>query len=216
MASQRFHFTVDQAHNKANNELSRDTKRLQISAGVFGALLLLIAAGLWFAIAHSAYLYMAVIALLTFGLLSFIIMLVVPQKVGSAQSIYDSYDLVPAIVAEVNPRDCVLMALVNVNVNPELPPRWGLATRTVTGLVGHEKVVGERVPSVAVSGRRSVSDKEHWQEIAPMPIAWGTPDTSVIKEAEQKIPAEQWRKLEKIQDKLSEVKETPLNLLVLK
>ena len=212
-----FKFQVDEPFAKKNNEMLKDTRRLQISAIIFGILLLVGAAALfaWWGQGSAIGLIGGIIAL-TFGLLCFFLAVVVPRKVGGAQQLYDSYPLAPAVIAEVNERDVVLMALVNTNVDPSLPPRWGAALRTVTRIEGiSEPKLGQRVPVAAVQGRRSVGDQEHWDEISPMPIAWGTPDQEIVTAARKAIPEDQWARLDKARKRLDEAKNTRFNLLVL-
>ena len=215
MSATDFPFTVDETHNKANNELFRDSRRLVVSAGVFGLIQLAVAAGVLLHFGGQPWVWMMAIALAVMALVSFGMMVVLPRKVGTAQELYDRYPLAPAIVAEVNERDLVLLALVDTTVDETGEPRWALAARTVTRLAGHPRKVGERVPSVAVSGQRNLSDREHWSEVTPMPISWATPDRSVIDRAADAIPAARWKRLEKSLDRLPEVRETPADLLVL-
>lgn len=209
-----FSFQVDESHARARNELLKDTKRLQLSAVIFGVILLAIGWGL------NVYLggIMGTIVLASFALMamvSFIIALILPGKVGNAQQLYDNYHLCPAIIAKVNPRDMALLSLVNLNTDESAPPRWGLAARTVTRIEGHERQQGQKVPSVAITGRRSMKNTSTWDEISPMPIAWGTTDQEVIEEARKAIPHEQWALLEKNTDRLDEVLKTRFNLLPL-
>ncbi len=209
-----FEFDVNEEHAKKNNELLKDTKRLQISAFLFGLILLAIGFGLKLYFGGT----LGILVIGTFGimaLISFILIIVIPKQVGNAQSLYRNYELCPAIIAQVNSRDMTLLALVNLNSNPELEPRWGLATRTVTRIEGHERREGERVPAVAITGRRSVKSQEKWDEISPMPIAWGTPNTEIIKAAGQAIPQEQWDLLENNANKAQEVLKTRFHLLEL-
>ncbi|GAA1474525.1 DUF3239 domain-containing protein [Corynebacterium felinum] len=209
-----FNFSVDNEHAKKNNELLKDTKRLQISAALFGFILL----GVGYGLSHVYPGTLGTIIIGTFAVMavvSFALIFVIPRQVGTADKLYATYELCPAVIAEVNPRDMVLLALVNINANREGEPRWGLATRTITRLEGHNRKKGERVPSVAVTGRRSVKSQEVWDEISPMPIAWGTTDATVIKEATKTIPFEQWNLLEKNVSKLDQVKATRFNLLPL-
>ncbi|AKK02595.1 DUF3239 domain-containing protein [Corynebacterium epidermidicanis] len=209
-----FHFTVDENYNKAHNEYSKDVTRLQLSAGVLGALLLAVALGIFF-LTTVGWRLVALVALGTFAIFCFSLIFILPRQIGGAQRLYDSYELVPAIVAEVNPRDLVLMALVNASADPAAQRRPALALRTVTKLEGHPTKVGVRVPSVAVSGRRSIGKDAQWDEISPMPIAWATPDRSVLVDAERAIPEAEWRRLDKLLPRLKDVQTTTYNLLVL-
>lgn len=209
-----FTFTVDEAWAKKNNELLRDTRRLCLSAFLLGAVLL--AAGL--GIANFVGSVGGVIVAGVFAALAVIFVIIgiiAPAKVGGAQQLYDAYPLAPAIIAEVNPRDIVLMALVNTAVDPAQPPRWALALRTVTAIKGHQRKLGTRIPAVAVSGRRTTRNEGFWDEVTPMPIAWGTPDPDVISAARKAIEHQQWNILEKNLKNLDKVKATKYNLLVL-
>ena len=212
-----FKFEVDEAFAKKNNEMLKDTRRLQASAVVFGVLLLALAVAVyaWWGQGQVWGLVGGIIAL-TFALVSFVLAVAVPRKVGGAQELYDTYPLAPAVIAEVNERDFLLMALVNTNVDPQLPPRWGVALRTVSRVPGVKvPKLGTRIPVAAVQGRRSVRDQEHWDEISPMPIAWGTPDEDVVNTARRAIPEDQWARLDKARKRLDDAKATRYNLLVL-
>ncbi|WP_080796063.1 DUF3239 domain-containing protein [Corynebacterium pacaense] len=210
-----FPFQVDEAYAKKNNEFLRDARRLQVSAFFFG--LVLIAGGVagYYAAGGAVWGWILAFVLGVMALISFIMIPVLPRQMGSAQSLYDNYDLVPAVIAEVNPRDVVLLALVNINVDDSAAPKWALATRTITRVGMHPRKLGTRVPSVAVTGRRRVRNQEQWDEISPMPITWGTTDVDVVRRAEKTIPHEQWARLEKLRGRLDEVKETRFNLLEL-
>lgn len=211
-----FKFQVDEAFAKKNNEMLKDTKRLVISGVSLFVICIIIAVLIWmFVPATSPWRLLGSLGLGLFGVMMLIVAFAVPRSVGTAQSLYDRYPLAPAVIAEVNPRDFVLLSLVNTNVDPELPPRWGLATRTVTRVNGEEPKVGTKIPVAAVQGQRASGDKKHWQEISPMPIAWGTPDQDIVAEARKAIPQEQWIKLDKARKRFDEVKATPHNLLVL-
>lgn len=211
---QNFQFTVDTEYARKHNELLKDTKRLQIAAFIFALVQL--------ALGYSLYSWlggpMGIIIMAIFAIVAIIFLVLIPilpKKVGSAQELYDNYPLVPAVIAEVRPRDMTILALVNLSVDPSAKPRFGLATRNVTMLEGHERKVGEKVPSVAVAGRRSTRTQERWDEISPMPVAWGTPDHEIIASARKAIPHELWSKLQKNVDKLEDVKKTKFNLLEL-
>lgn len=209
-----FNFSVDEEYAKKHNELLKDTRRLQLSALLFALVQL--------AIGVSVYLFvgggLGWIVLAVFGvmaLVSLALIFVIPQQVGDAAKLYGTYELVPAVIAKVNPRDLTVMALVNINVDPTAAPSYGLATRTITRLEGHERKLGERVPAVAVTGRRSTHAQTTWDQISPMPIAWGTPDKATVARAEKEIPADLWALLEKNIDKVDDVATTRYDLLPL-
>lgn len=207
-----FKFDVDESFAKSNNELLRDSNRLRVSGLIFGLILVIAGAAVWWRFSWGITLGLG---LILFGIVVAIVGVAAASKVGTAQSLYDSYPLAPAVIAEVNERDTVLMALVNTNVDPSLPPRWGACLRTVSAIPGVQRTVGTKVPVAAVSGQRSTSDKEHWQQISPMPIAWGTPDAETVTIARKSIPQEQWQRLERARKRLSDVKSTRYDLLVL-
>lgn len=209
-----FKFQVDEKFAQKNNEMLRDTRRLQLSAVILGVLFLVAAAVLAFWV-DAAWGPLVGVVAVVLGVISFVLAFVVPRKVGTAQDLYDRYPLAPAVIVEVNPRDFVLMALVNTTVDPNRPPRWGAAVRTVTRINGVTPKLGTKLPVAAVQGRRSMRDQEHWDEITPMPIAWGTPDQDVVTTARKAIPQDQWDRLEKARKRLNDVKATQHNLLVL-
>lgn len=136
---------------------------------------------------------------------------------GKAQEMYDRSPLVPAVVAEVQEKNFLLLALVNTNVDPELPPRWGLAAVKVSAIPGlpTPPQPGTKIPCAALHGQRTSRDKDHWQSITPMPIAWGTPDEEVVTFARKSIPNDQWNKLDNNRNKLEDVKASADNLVVL-
>lgn len=209
-----FRFDVDEGFARKNNEMLRDTRRLQMSGVILGVILLVAAAALFLWI-DAAWAPLVAVTLVVLAVIFFIVVAVVPKKVGTAQDLYDRYPLVPAVIVEVNPRDFVIMALVNTNVDPSQPPRWGAALRTVTRINGVTPKLGTKIPAVAVQGRRSMRDQEHWDEITPMPVAWGTPDQEVVAMARKAIPQDQWDRLERARKRLDDVKATQFNLLVL-
>ncbi|HIW90771.1 MAG TPA: DUF3239 domain-containing protein [Candidatus Corynebacterium avicola] len=208
-----FNFPVDEAFARKHNEFFRDARRFQWSAGILGALLVVAALILFFVVAEG-WAVMLGIALCVMALVSFIMVPVMPRQLGSPQQYYDNYDLAPTVIAQVNSRDVVLMALVETTVEGSgSPSRPGLALRTVTSIPGIQRRVGERVPSMAVVGLRTARDQDHWQEISPMPVAWGTQDRSVITEAEEAIPEADWARLDDLLPRLEDVQATRRNLL---
>lgn len=213
----RFHFDVDEAFAKQHNEMLRDTRKVVISGVSLFVICVAGGVAMWFLMdPANPWRWLGGVGLALFGCMMLLVAFLVPRSVGKAQDLYDRYPLVPAVIAEVNPRDVLLMALVNVNVDETLPPRYAAALRTVSSIPGiADPKVGTKIPAVAVGGRRSTRDKEHWQEVTPMPIAWGTPDKATIDEAQKTIPHDQWRKLDKARGRLDDVKATSMNLLVL-
>ena len=216
-----FSFTVDEAHVKAYNEYFRDSRRLRVSAALMTVLslaaavlvVLLWGAGLWTWIAAAL--------LVLFALACIYAFISVPKQIGTPQELYDRWPLVPAILAEVNPRDMTLLALVDRTATPEAGAGAGaggtrpaLAVRTVTTIPGVPRKPGARVPSIAVSGRHT-SGGELWDEVTPVPLAWGTPDKKVITRAEEAIPQEAWAKLRSLADRAPEVRVTRRGLLEL-
>lgn len=211
----QFEFPVDDQFTRTHNEFFRDAKRFQWSAGILGAVLVVVAV-LLFIFGSATWTTIVGIVLLVMAVICLAMVPVLPRQLGSPQSYYDNYDLVPAVVAQVNPRDVVLMALVDTAV-PETgtAPTPALALRTVTSVPGIVREVGERVPSMAVTGMRTMRNQGHWEEISPMPVAWGTPDRSVVEAAERAVPEKQWAKLEGMIGRLDEVTATRRRLLEL-
>ena len=206
-----FSFDVDADHARQNNELLKDTRRLQISAVLFAAIL--VGVGVWLYRLLDGVLgivTLGVLAVLALGSLALIV--IIPRYVGDAKSLYARYPLCPAMIAKINSRDMVLLSLVNVNNDPNGAPRWALAARTVSRIEGHQRRTGERVPSVAVS---SMERQAQFREVTPLPIAWGTTDPTVIRTAMRTIPEASWDLLRTNMSRLDEVLATPRNLLTL-
>lgn len=210
-----FKFDVDESFAKKHNELLRDSGRLRLSGLLLGALLLIAGITIFFVV-DAAWSITVGIGLGLFGLMCALVGVLAAWKVGTAQELYDAYPLAPAVIAEVTDRDMTLLALVNTNVDPQAPPRWGAAIRRINAIPGlNKRAVGTKVPVAAIAGHHTNSDKDHWQQISPMPIAWGTPDQEVVKIARTSIPDEQWQRLERARKRLSDVKATKYDLLVL-
>ena len=209
-----FHFTVDEEHNKTHNELYRDSSRIGRAAFIFAAVLVVFA----FIISRvytGGVGWLMASGLAIMAVISIYMGFTLPKKVGTPQQLYDQFQLSPATIAEVDASGITLLALVNQAVDPAVKPVWALTIRHINGLPGHDTRVGEHVPSVAVNGKRKITSQELWSEISPMPIAWGTPDTSVISTAENAIPRSQWRKLDSLKSRLQDVKDAPDHLLTL-
>ncbi|SCX04965.1 DUF3239 domain-containing protein [Corynebacterium jeikeium] len=209
-----FHFDVDEEYARKHNEFLRDAKRMQVSAGVLAAVLIVIVAVLlitagsqWWALAIS-------FALGVFALLCLILIPVLPRKMGSPQQYFDMYQLAPAMIAEVNARDMVLLMLVDASTEPAKTVP-ALAYRTVTSVPGVPREVGARVPSMAVTGYRPTRGPKVYEEISPMPVAWGTGDAKVWKRAERAISTNLWNRLEGLLDQVDKAKQANRSVYVL-
>ena len=209
-----FDFEVDDEYARKHNEFLRDAKRMQVSAGVLAAVLVMIIAVLlitagsnWWAIAIS-------FALGVFALLCLILIPVLPRKMGSPQQYFDMYQLAPAMIAEVNARDMVLLMLVDASADPATTVP-ALAYRTVTSVPGVPREVGARVPSMAVTGYRPTRGSKVYEEISPMPVAWGTSDAKVWKRAERAISTNLWNRLEGLLDQVDKAKKANRSVYVL-
>lgn len=210
----QFKFDVDDAYARKHNEFLRDARRMQWSAGIL-ALILFAVIGVTFSVAGVQLISIAVaISLGFFAILSLIMIPILPMKMGSPQHYFDMYDLAPAIIAEVNPRDLVLMMLVDASADASVKVP-ALALRTVTSIPGVAREVGAKVPSMAVTGFRPTRGPKVYEEISPMPVAWGTPDSEVWRKAERAIPTNQWKRLEGLLDRLEDVKKTRREVLIL-
>lgn len=210
-----FKFDVDEAFAKQHNEMLRDSRRLLVSGLLLGGILL--TAGILVALLVQPVWSITVgLGLGLFGIMMAIVGIAGSKKVGTAQQLYDRYPLAPAVIAKVNERDMVIMALVNSATDPNAEPRPALALRTISNIPGLEhKKKGTQIPVAAVTGRlqRNSSGPDTWAQISPMPIAWGTPDAEVVRVARTSIPHEQWAKLQKNIERLEDVQKTRMDLL---
>ena len=183
----------------------RDSRRLLVSGLLFGGILV-VAGVLVTWLVQPTWSITVGIALILFGIIMAIVGVAGSKKVGTAQQLYDRYPLAPAVIAKVNERDVVLMALVNAAIDPQAEPQPALALRTVTDIPGLEhKKVGAQVPVAAVAGRL--------QRNSSGPIAWGTPEAEVVRIARTSIPHDQWTTLQKNIDRLDDVQDTRFDLL---
>lgn len=212
-----FKFDVDEKFAREHNEMIRDTRRFRLSGIMLGIIIIAVVIWVYFGPANqAAWALMVLLVGVVMAVIFAVLGLVVGNKNGNAQEAYDRYPLVPGVIAAVDDKGFDLMSLVNTNVDPDIPPRWSLAVRRASTLPGvKEPKRGMQVPCAAVLGQRTSRDKDHWQEVIPMPIAWGTPDQDVVNTARKSIPHEQWSRLDSLRKKLDEVKATPTNLLVL-
>ncbi|OFU53323.1 DUF3239 domain-containing protein [Corynebacterium sp. HMSC11E11] len=209
-----FDFTVDEAHNAANNEYFRDGKRLRLSAAIM-AVLLWVGGGLalWMLGASGVGLFLGILSI-TFGTMCAWVAVTLPGTTGTPQDLYDTWPLAPAMIAEVDPRTMTLMALVDTASEEGAEPRRALVLRTVSKVSGTPRTVGARVPSVAVGGKHR-RGRDHWDQITPVPIAWATPSSRIRRDAERSIPEGDWQLLRDNLDRVDDVRATKFDLLVL-
>lgn len=185
-------FLVDVAHASRVNETLGDLKRLRVAAAIFAVVLA--AAAVALAFTGTVWLIVLAMVLVAGAVGSAYLVLWIPRKFGDLQSMYDTNPLVPAVVTAVRPRGMTILALANLAKGE--PPQYALVTRRVMMLPGHERLVGERVPCVAVlADRTSGSKSDRWQVVRPMPIAWGAREESVLREGIDKIPYPEWNLL---------------------
>ncbi|QPK83763.1 DUF3239 domain-containing protein [Corynebacterium qintianiae] len=208
-----FRFDVDEDWAKQNNEMLRDTRYLVISGVALFVICLTAAVLVWlFVDPASPWHLLGSLGLGLFGVMMLVVGLAIPRSVGTAQSLYDAHPLAPAIIADHTGTRTTLLALVNTTVD-DSAPRWALTSRDVQSVPHTDGSVGAKVPVAAVGGQRSAAEKNNWQVVAPMPIAWGTPDKAVVDRAVDSIPAELWRTLETSKKRLEEVQKAKNNLL---
>ncbi|MGW3481077.1 DUF3239 domain-containing protein [Rhodococcus indonesiensis] len=191
----RFDFPVDLPHAKAVNQTVAEVRRLRVSAIVLAVLFA--AAAVWLILIGRAWSFVVAAVVVVAALTAAWVAVWAPRKVGAIQDLYRDSPLVPAVVSELRPRGMTLLALVDIAKPETGGHRYALVARDVTAVPGHRVRVGERVPSVAVlSDRTTRNTSGVWQMVSPMPIAWGTRDASVLREAAAAIDETEWKVLE--------------------
>lgn len=194
-----FRFDVDEAYAKQTNEMLRNTTSLVISGVALFILSLTAGVLVWMYVdPTSPWRLLGSLGLILFGIMMLVVAVLIPRSVGQAQTLYDSHPLAPALISENAGTTITLTALVNTNVDPQLPPRWAITSQVAKPLPNTHNTTGTKVPVAAVGAQRSTHDKQHWRTITPMPIAWGTPDADVITTARKAIPPHQWQTLERV------------------
>ncbi|WP_187774359.1 DUF3239 domain-containing protein [Lolliginicoccus suaedae] len=186
-------FLVDVPHARRVNEMLADLRRVQFSALIVIALLIGGAVGLFmvgqpWAFVVAGALLVAAVGMGYAGIYA-------PRQASDLQKLYNEYELVPAVVTAVRPRGVTLLALVNVVRDRSRPPVWALVPRRVQNLPGHERREGERVACVAVTS--GAPGSKVWQQVRPVPIAWGARDVDVLARAVRAIPHVEWEVLRK-------------------
>lgn len=195
---QVFKFAVDEDFAKEHNEMLRNTRSLVISGVSMFVLSLIGAVLVWrFVDASSPWHLLGSLGLLLFGIMMLIVALVIPRSVGKAQAIYDAHPLAPAVITDNEGTTVTITALVNANVDADVAPGWALASLVMKPIPNTASTKGTKVPVAAVGAQRSTQDREHWQLITPMPIAWATPDVATVDAARKSVPQHQWQILER-------------------
>ncbi|MDR7328775.1 DUF3239 domain-containing protein [Corynebacterium guangdongense] len=212
-----FKFQVDEKHAREHNEFLTNSRYFRASGILLGVLTAVVGVFVYLGPGGRAvWALILMLVLIALGGAFAAAGVTAGRKTGSAQDMYDRYPLIPAVVAENDGRHLGLLALVNTNVNPDVPPRYAWTYTQVKRIPNLDPAkVGNQLPAVAVFGGRTTRDKDHWQSVDVMPIAWGTPDEDLITMARKAIPQDQWAKLERGRKKLDQVKATPDNLLLL-
>lgn len=193
-----FKFEVDEDYAKQHNEMVRDTRSLVISGVALFVISVIAGVIIWFVVdPASPWRLLGSVGLVLFGILMLVVALVLPRCVGKTQELYDAHPLAPAIITENAGTTITLTALVNENVEPELPPRWAITSKVLRPIPNTSDATGTKVPVAAVGAARSTRDQQHWSTITPMPIAWATPDKDVVAQARNSIAPDQWSILER-------------------
>lgn len=213
---QVFKFNVDEEFAKQHNEMIRNTRSLVISGISLFVLSLVAAVLIWLLVDPSSpWRLLGALGLALFGVMMLVVALVIPKSVGKTQQLYDAHPLAPAIITENAGTTLTLTALVNANVDSEVAPQWAITSLVVKPIPNTSDKTGTKVPVAAVGAQRSSHDKQHWQTITPMPIAWGTPDADVVAAARKAIPQEQWQQLERARKKDDLIQESKKSLTLL-
>lgn len=211
-----FKFDVDEAYAKQHNETVRDTRNLVVSGIAIFVISIVAAAVIWFTVSpESPWHLLGSVGLALFGILMLVVALLLPRSVGTTQELYDAHPLAPAIITDNAGTTITLTALVNTNVEPNQPPRWAITSRVMRPIPNTSDARGTKVPVAAVGAQRSTRDKDHWATITPMPIAWATPDASVVDTARKSIAPDQWSILERARKKTELVERSKAELVLL-
>lgn len=207
---------VDDAWVRKYNENRAEVRRLQWSAAILGLVVLAAALALMIVQHFQSWTWFIGGALGLFALGCAAMIVYIPRKMGSFSHTYATSELVPAIVAEVRPRGFTLLALVDRAVDRSQGRRPALVTRGCEKLPGHTIREGERVPCVAVVGNRSTRSRDNtYAFLSPMPVAWATPDASVVRRCAESIPDREWELLRRERGRVREVEDIPTHVLPL-
>lgn len=197
---------VDDAWARKHNQNLGEVRRLQWSAGILGVIVLAAGIAVLVGSGMAAWGWIVGVMAIAFALGCLAMIFYIPRRMGSLQSTYDISELIPGVIAEVRPRGVTVLALADQAVDRSAGKIPILVARKCAPIDGHQSKVGERVPCVAVVANRSARGGDNlYQFVSPMPIAWATPDKSVIRDAVKQIPEGEWDKLRQNIDRVGEV-----------
>jgi hypothetical protein len=191
-ATRHFHFEINPKHAKKYNEFYKKDRKLSIQlilVGIgFGLLSYwLYSFGTFWMILLGVITTLLFLILVLFGLLYF-------KKVGTPTSVLKRGVLNPGIIAEIDNNGIGLLILAEVTAKSH--PKWGLYSIRLKQLPTHDLKIGERVPVTCIYGATS-DDGEYSTSISPYPIAWGTENINVVRQAALSINEFEWNALEK-------------------
>ena len=197
---------VDNAWARKHNQNLGEIRRLQVSAGILGVLVLAAGAAILVSSGMAAWGWIVGGMAIAFAVGCLAMIFYIPRRMGSIQSTYDTSEVIPAVIAKVRPRGVTLLALADQAVERSSGGVPVLVARPCNPIEGVESKVGERVPCVAVVANRSARGRDNlYQFVSPMPVAWATPDKAVWRKVAKQIPEGEWDTLRQNIDKVDEV-----------
>lgn len=187
---------VDDAWARKHNQNLGEVRRLQVSAGILGVIVLAAGIAVLLVSGMESWAWIVAVLATVFAVGCLAMIFYIPRRMGSMQSTYDTSELIPGMIAEIRPRGVTILALADQAVDRSAGKVPVLVARPCAPIEGHQSKVGERVPCVSVVANRSARGSDNlYQFVSPMPIAWATPDKAVIRAAAKQIPEGEWEKL---------------------
>lgn len=197
---------VDDAWARKHNQNLGEVRRLQVSAGILGVIVLAAGIAVLLFSGMEAWAWIVAVLAIVFALGCLAMIFYIPRRMGSMQATYDISELIPGMIAEIRPRGVTILALADQAVDRSAGKVPVLVARPCAPIAGHQNKVGERVPCVSVVANRSARGSDNlYQFVSPMPIAWATKDKTVIRDAAKQIPEGEWEKLRQNLDRVKEI-----------
>ena len=98
--------------------------------------------------------------------------------------------LIPGIISNLNP--LTITCLTDIRAGDDSDEvLWGVKEVVVPKLTVHPERLGEQVPCVSLFGETNPQG-DHYTNLEPRPLAWGTDDDRIIAQARQAIDEEEW------------------------